>query len=90
MKIASRARGLFVASVVWVGACGPGAPPPEAEVVVVDSVPRPLEEHTAEFEQRVYEVTDGVHVAVGFGLANSILVEGDDCAFVVDVHVCLL
>ncbi|MEE2678674.1 MAG: alkyl sulfatase dimerization domain-containing protein [Myxococcota bacterium] len=51
----------------------------------MDSVPRPLEEHTAEFEQRVYEVTDGVHVAVGFGLANSILVEGDDCAFVVDV-----
>jgi len=44
-----------------------------------------LAAHTAEFERRVYRVTEGVHVAVGFGLANSILVEGDDCAFVVDV-----
>ena len=41
--------------------------------------------HTAEFERTLYEVTDGVHQAVGFGLANSILVEGDDCVFVVDV-----
>ncbi|MEE9606965.1 MAG: alkyl sulfatase dimerization domain-containing protein [Myxococcota bacterium] len=41
--------------------------------------------HTAEFERKVYEVTEGVHLAVGYGLANSILVEGDACAFVVDV-----
>ncbi len=40
--------------------------------------------HTSEFEQRVYHVTEGVHVAVGYALANSILVEGDECAFVVD------
>jgi alkyl sulfatase BDS1-like metallo-beta-lactamase superfamily hydrolase len=40
---------------------------------------------TAEFEKAVIEVTDGVHQAVGFGLANSILVEGDDCVFIVDV-----
>ncbi len=38
-----------------------------------------------EFERKVYRVTDGVYQAVGFGLANSILVEGDDCCFVVDV-----
>ena len=43
-----------------------------------------LAAHSAEFERRVYEVTDGVHLAVGFGLANSVLVEGDDCVFVVD------
>jgi alkyl sulfatase BDS1-like metallo-beta-lactamase superfamily hydrolase len=43
-----------------------------------------LEAQTAEFERKVYTVTDGVHVAVGFGLANSILVEGDACDFVVD------
>ena len=85
MKIRFRARGFLVACAVWVGGCGPGAPPPEPESSVAGSVPRPLDEHTAEFEQRVYEVTDGVHVAVGFALANSILVEGDDCAFVVDV-----
>ena len=43
-----------------------------------------LEAHTAEFERRVIEVTDGVHVAVGFGLANSILIEGDDGVVTVD------
>ena len=47
--------------------------------------PVALAAHTAEFEKAVIEVTDGVHQAVGFGLANSILVEGDDCAFIVDV-----
>jgi alkyl sulfatase BDS1-like metallo-beta-lactamase superfamily hydrolase len=56
------------------------APGPAAE-----SVHPVLEAHTAEFERRVYEVTEGVYVAVGFGLANSILVEGDECVFVVDV-----
>jgi len=44
-----------------------------------------LEAHTAEFERRVYTVTDGVSQAVGFGLANSIMVEGDACVFIVDV-----
>jgi alkyl sulfatase BDS1-like metallo-beta-lactamase superfamily hydrolase len=43
-----------------------------------------LAAHTAEFEKEVYQVTDGVHQAVGFGLANSILVEGDQCVVVVD------
>lgn len=43
-----------------------------------------LAAHSAEFEREVIEVTDGVHVAVGFGLANSILLEGRDGAVVVD------
>ena len=41
--------------------------------------------HTAEFEQEVIEVTDGVWVAVGFALANSIMVEGDDGVIIIDV-----
>jgi len=44
-----------------------------------------LAAHSAEFEKRVYRVTDGVHVAVGYALANSILIEGDDGAIIVDV-----
>ncbi len=44
-----------------------------------------LQAHTAEFERKVYKVTDGVHVAVGFGLANSIMIEGDDGLIIVDV-----
>lgn len=45
---------------------------------------RQLAEHTAEFEKGVIEVTDGVHVAIGYGLANSILIEGDDGVIIVD------
>lgn len=40
--------------------------------------------HTAEFKKEVIEVTDGVHVAIGFGLANSILIEGEDGVIIVD------
>lgn len=43
-----------------------------------------LADHSREFERRVVEVTDGVHVAIGFGLANSILIEGDGGAIIVD------
>ena len=68
-------------------ACEPSpapAPAPPAGPEAAVAVHPKLAAHTAEFERKVYEVTDGVHQAVGFGLANSILVEGDDCVFVVD------
>ncbi len=44
-----------------------------------------LQEHSLEFEKQVIKVTDGVHVAIGYGLANSILIEGEDGVIVVDV-----
>ncbi len=44
-----------------------------------------LRAHSAEFERKVYQVTEGVWSAVGFGLANSILIEGDDGVIIVDV-----
>jgi len=40
--------------------------------------------HSAEFRQEVIKVTEGVYVAVGFGLANCILLEGDDGVVIVD------
>ncbi|MBK04787.1 MAG: MBL fold metallo-hydrolase [Deltaproteobacteria bacterium] len=43
-----------------------------------------LEAHTAEFRKEVLEVTDGVYVAVGYGLANSIMLEGDEGVVIVD------
>lgn len=39
---------------------------------------------SAEFKRQVIKVTDGVYVAVGFGIANSILLEGDDGVAIVD------
>ncbi len=43
-----------------------------------------LAEHSSEFDQEVIKVTEGVHVAVGFGLANSILIEGPEGVIIVD------
>jgi alkyl sulfatase BDS1-like metallo-beta-lactamase superfamily hydrolase len=43
-----------------------------------------LAAHTEEFRQEVIAVTKGVYVAVGFGLANSVLLEGDDGVVIVD------
>lgn len=46
--------------------------------------PEALTEHSAEFRREVIKVTDGVWVAIGYGIANSILLEGDDGLVVVD------
>ncbi len=40
--------------------------------------------HSEEFRPEVIEVTDGVWVAVGYALANSILIEGADGVIIVD------
>ena len=43
-----------------------------------------LAQHSEEFTPRVEEVVEGVHVAIGYGLANSILIEGTDGVIIVD------
>ena len=73
---------LFVMAVgaAALAACGDSsAPEPRAT-----PAPDALREHSKLFEKEVVEVTDGVHVAVGFGLANSIMLEGDDGIIIVD------
>ena len=58
----------------------------EPESVVVESdVSSALELQNVEFQRKVYTVTEGVYQAVGFGIANSIMIEGDECVFIVDV-----
>ena len=54
--------------------------PPRPPVAAAEK----LAAHSAEFRPRVVEVTDGVHVAIGYGLANSILIEGDGANIIVD------
>ncbi|MEH6404767.1 MAG: alkyl sulfatase dimerization domain-containing protein [Sneathiella sp.] len=43
-----------------------------------------LTAHSKEFAPSVIQVTDNVHVAVGYGLANSILIEGENGVIIVD------
>ncbi len=44
-----------------------------------------LIKHSAEFDTpEVIKVTDGIHVAIGFGLANSIFIEGEKGNIIVD------
>jgi alkyl sulfatase BDS1-like metallo-beta-lactamase superfamily hydrolase len=62
-------------------ACGDAPPPPAAPVLThADLLAR-----NAEFEPHVEKVADGVHVAIGYALGNSILIEGDDGVIIVDV-----
>jgi alkyl sulfatase BDS1-like metallo-beta-lactamase superfamily hydrolase len=65
---------------ILINACAADAP---LESLPVGSNPD-LIAHSAEFIQEVIKVTDGVYVAVGFGLANSVLLEGDDGVVIVD------
>lgn len=46
--------------------------------------PEALEKQSELFRQGVEQVTDGVYVAIGYGLANSIMLEGDDGIIIVD------
>ena len=71
---------LFVTGIMLLGACSKLEAPQELSI---GSNPD-LKAHTAEFKQEIIKVTDGVYVAIGFGLANSILIEGNDGVIIVD------
>jgi len=77
-----RVCGLACVAVV-VAACGrEGAEDRSADVAA--ATPAELRAHSALFERVVLQPAPGVYVAVGFGLANSIMIEGDDGIIIVD------
>ncbi len=78
-------RTLAVASTCLLVACQQSQKLEPESVVVESDVSSALELLNDEFRRNVYTVTDGVYQAVGFGIANSIMVEGDECVFIVDV-----
>lgn len=45
---------------------------------------RNLADHSREFEQKIYKVTDGIYSAVGYGIANVIMLVGTDGVVIVD------
>lgn len=57
---------------------------PAAPAAIAAPTPQALAAHSEEFKPGVIKVTDGVYVAVGYGIANSILLEGTDGDIVVD------
>ncbi len=63
----------FLAAMIIAGAAT-AQQSPEAELFA----------HSNEFRKEIIEVTDGVWVAVGYALANSILIEGTDGVIIVD------
>jgi alkyl sulfatase BDS1-like metallo-beta-lactamase superfamily hydrolase len=58
-----------------------GETAPKVEEVPADSA---LMAHSNEFRREMIEVTHGVYVAVGFGLANCVLLEGKNGVIIVD------
>ncbi len=55
-----------------------GTPPP------VRKVDRKLADHTRLFKKGVEKVGSNVYVAIGYGLANAVMIEGDDGVIIVD------
>ncbi len=76
-------RGYLIAILGIAVLCGCSKGPamkPEASV----AAPLDLAAHSQEFRKEIIRVAEGVHVAVGFGLANSVLLEGRDGVVIVD------
>lgn len=71
---------LTAAGLLLLSACGKPAPPPAVPV----ATPADLAAQSTEFKREVVKAADGVWVAVGYGIANSILLEGTDGSIVVD------
>ena len=72
-----------VCLVLLLAACGRDSAQPGAGTPV--ATPAALKAHSGEFRREVIKVTDGVYVAIGFGIANSIMLEGNDGIIIVDV-----
>ena len=67
-------RYLFVVFAALLAACGEEPLPTSTTQLA----PEALKAHSDLFRKGVEKVTDGVYVAIGYGLANSIMLEGDD------------
>jgi alkyl sulfatase BDS1-like metallo-beta-lactamase superfamily hydrolase len=55
-----------------------------ASLAAAQSIDPELAQHTALFEKKIFRVAPNVYSAVGYSLANSILIEGDKGVIIVD------
>lgn len=72
----------IAAIVMTAAACGRSTPPAPAQSTA--PTPQALLAQSEEFKRGVEKVTDGVYIAMGFGIANSIMLEGTDGIIIVD------
>lgn len=77
-------KGLLGASVVLALIAGCGDEPTTTETNTATPTVDALAELSASFRPRVEAVGDRSWIAIGYGLANSILIEGDDGLIVID------
>ncbi len=71
---------IFISAVIALMGCTEADTPGKMDI---GSNPN-LAAHSKEFKKEIIKVTEGVYVAVGFGLANSVLLEGEDGVVIVD------
>ena len=71
---------LTLAATVWLAGCDEPARAP-----VASGIHPELAAHTAHFDKKLYPVGERIHSAVGWNLANTIMIEGDDGIIIVDV-----
>lgn len=70
----------WACAIIAMAGCGRGAdPPPRPEWT-----PPEDDGHARLFEREVVTAAPGVHVAIGFGLANVVMLEGEDGVVIVD------
>jgi len=57
---------------------------PKPPVAMKADASEALIQHSKQFERGIVKVCEGVHVAIGYGLANVVLLEGDDGIVLID------
>ena len=67
---------------VLLAACG--QEPPAVQPIGSGASVASLAERSADYSPRVQAITENVWIAIGYGLANSILIEGEDGLIVID------
>lgn len=82
---ALRASAALLSAAV-LAACGQPAPPPAPPPIPApEAVAAAWKQWSGEFHTRsVQQVTEGVHVAIGYGLATSVMLSGPDGRIIVD------
>lgn len=78
----TRIKSVLLLAIVGAGLCGCNGEAPDFAKPV--HTPADLAARGKAFAKEVVKVTDGVYVAIGYGLANSIMVEGDDGVIIID------